>query len=396
MGWVNDGYDCPAAGTPTMRLEHCNRQGCRLETLFAGTWGTVCSRGFGKDNAALLCKSLGFTEGGRAALNFGGGQKMPPKIWLKNVECKPAGDHGDVGDCAHTRWGSTEGCTHSMDVGLCCYGDPGGAQGRREGPSDFDFCPGAATDYARLSGCTHSTCRLEVKYDGEWGTVCNKGFTAKSANVVCKELGFPSGDIGGGRPFGAPAPRIWLSQAGCSGDEQTLETCPHAAWGRIGDCNHLDDVGVCCGGKWHTPGRRPMPKAFKCVGGGHSASSGSTRLRGCASTTGRGPQGSGGCRLEVQHNGEWGTVCSKGFTNTDAKVVCRSLGLQGGTAVGMFGSRFSHKGYDKIWLGKVGCNGQESWVGSCRHAEWGDVGSCSHAEDVGVCCGRGDLWSDGQ
>jgi len=32
-------------------------------------------------------------------------------------------------------------------------------------------------------------------------------------------------------------------------------------------------------------------------------------------------------RLEICHNGNWGTVCSHGFDNRDARVACRGLGL---------------------------------------------------------------------
>ena len=34
-------------------------------------------------------------------------------------------------------------------------------------------------------------------------------------------------------------------------------------------------------------------------------------------------------RLEVFHNGMWGTVCDDGFGTEEAKVACRMLGFPG-------------------------------------------------------------------
>jgi len=169
---------------------------------------------------------------------------------------------------------------------------------------------------------------------------------------------------------------IWLSNVGCKGDETNVEWCPHSPWGRH-DCDHEMDAGVCCIGKGKPAGEKAPGPSYACAGGENKVDNGSTRLVGCKNA---------GCRLEVRHNDEWGTVCDGGFTEKNAKVVCRSLGLPGGFVVKRYGGNYNMQGFGKVWLSDVHCNGAESWVGSCRHKGWGD-NRCSHSDDVGVCCG---------
>ena len=88
--------------------------------------------------------------------------------------------------------------------------------------------------------------------------------------------------------------------------------------------------------------------------------------------------------MEVNYNGEWGTVCDDGWDDTDAGVVCRQLGFgSSGTAIGSAGFG---QGLGPIWLDSVTCTGSESILASCGHLGINVTRSCSHTEDAGVRC----------
>ena len=85
--------------------------------------------------------------------------------------------------------------------------------------------------------------------------------------------------------------------------------------------------------------------------------------------------------MEVNYNGEWGTVCDDGWDDTDAGVVCKQLGF------GSSGTRtYFGQGSGSIWLDSVTCTGSESTLASCGHLGVGVTRSCGHYEDVGVKC----------
>ena len=109
--------------------------------------------------------------------------------------------------------------------------------------------------------------RLEVKRAGQWGTVCDDGWSGTNAAVVCRELGCGAAgtvsDVPQGRPrFGPGTGRIWLDDVRCRGQEGTLRACSHRAWGRH-DCTHQEDVGVVCQ-VWDPP---PTPLPWNSWGG---------------------------------------------------------------------------------------------------------------------------------
>ena len=122
-----------------------------------------------------------------------------------------------------------------------------GYDGKGEGwkPAAF-FCPGAGNAYTRLVDCTTASCRVEVRYNGVWGTVCSQAFGPKTANVICRGLGFPEGGSARVRGGGMPGTPIWLQRVRCKGTEQDIGDCPRMCGGY--HCTHAQDVGVCCSG----------------------------------------------------------------------------------------------------------------------------------------------------
>ena len=91
-------------------------------------------------------------------------------------------------------------------------------------------------------------------------------------------------------------------------------------------------------------------------------------------------------RVEVNYNGEWGTVCDDGWDDADAGVVCRQLGFgSSGTAIRSAGFG---QGSGSIWLDSVLCTGSESKLASCGHLGVGITVACDHGKDAGVRCSR--------
>uniref|UniRef100_A0A8C9S1I2 SRCR domain-containing protein n=1 Tax=Scleropages formosus TaxID=113540 RepID=A0A8C9S1I2_SCLFO len=290
----------------------------RVEIQHGITWHTVCDADFDLQDAEVVCRQLGC---GIPAKVLGGSGSGP--IWADVFECHGKETH--LSQCAVSSWNRAV-CSHGHDAGVICNGE------------DLDGT-------VRLSGESGCEGQLEVQYQHTWSKVLLDSWSIREASVACRQLGCGSAvRIYSSSLSGTGDTDVCLTGYQCSGTESHLVNCnaPDTV-----NCSSSPYVSIVC-------------------------SSESLRLVG----------DEGGCagRLEVFHQGSWGTVCDDSWDLNDAQVVCRQL--QCGTAL-----RFTSfgPGNGSIWLGKVGCVGNESSLWDCPSAQWRQH-DCGHEKDVGVVC----------
>ena len=95
--------------------------------------------------------------------------------------------------------------------------------------------------------------RLEIFYNGAWGTICDDYWTKDDADVACRALGFVASveDYNRYRTAyfgpGTEEQEIVLDDLNCNGDESGLLECPSGQPGPgFHNCRHSEDVGLRC------------------------------------------------------------------------------------------------------------------------------------------------------
>ncbi|XP_033763806.1 soluble scavenger receptor cysteine-rich domain-containing protein SSC5D-like [Pecten maximus] len=219
-----------------------------------------------------------------------------------------------------------------------------------------------------VDGPNASEGRVEVFYDGRWGTVCDDNWDDDDASVVCRMLGYSGAQAvhTSKARYGSGHGPIWLDETQCSGQETNLGQCSMEPYGH-GDCDHSEDAGVIC---------QALPTTTMTTTTAVPREILKVRLV-------DGPSASEG-RVEVLHNGVWGTVCDDNWDDDDAKVTCRMLGYSTVQATHTSKARYG-SGQGPIWLDETQCSGQETNLGQCHFVPYGH-GDCDHSEDAGVIC----------
>uniref|UniRef100_A0A452GKK5 SRCR domain-containing protein n=1 Tax=Gopherus agassizii TaxID=38772 RepID=A0A452GKK5_9SAUR len=317
------GVICSVTYPYIMRIRLVNGTGrCagRVEIYYNGSWGTVCDDSWDLSDSNVICKQLGCGHAINATISAHYGQGSG-QIWLDDVNC--SGNESDLWACPSRGWGQ-HNCRHKEDAGVLC--------------SEF-------TDL-RLVSDSDCAGRLEVFYNGTWGSVCSNGMPGVTAAIVCKQLNCgDGGQIARDFAYGEGSGPTWLDHV-----VSLLLTVSLLVPKDFPSCLNNIEVSAF-----------PDQEKLRVMGGEDRCSG----------------------RVEIWYRGSWGTVCDDSWDMADANVVCKQLGC--GSAVSAQGEAAFGEGTGPIWVEMLNCRGTESSVWDCPAKPWGES-NCDHKEDAAVNC----------
>uniref|UniRef100_A0A8C8WN20 SRCR domain-containing protein n=1 Tax=Panthera leo TaxID=9689 RepID=A0A8C8WN20_PANLE len=358
----------------------------RVEIRYQDSWGTVCDDSWDLNDAHVVCRQLGCGEALNATVSahFGAGSDS---IWLDDVNC--TGKESHIWECPARGWGQHD-CRHKEDAGVIC--------------SDF-------LNLRMVSEDQECAGWLEVFYNGTWGSVCHSPMTPMTLSIICRQLG--CGD--NGTLDSSVVPREgsrlrWVDHIQCRKTDFSLWQCPSGPW-KHRSCSAKEEAYISCAGNlmflcvhpspagccylWPVPLKLTAPN-LECSISNHFSSSwrwavteGAAAFSDQEKLRLRGGDTECSGRVEVWHDGSWGTVCDDSWSLAEAEVVCQQLGC--GSALDALQRAAFGPGNGSIWLDEVKCRGRESSLWDCAANPWGQS-DCKHEEDAGVRCSGERFW----
>nr|KAF6374164.1 hypothetical protein mPipKuh1_009403 [Pipistrellus kuhlii] len=297
-----------------------------VEVYHRISWGTICDDNWDLKNAHVVCRHLGCGVAINATTSAYFGEGTEP-ILLDQVNCN--GKEAHMWQCPSHGWGQ-HNCGHKEDAGAIC--------------SEF-----LALKLTSETGRETCAGRLELFYNGTWGSIGKNNMSQITVDVACRQLGCADkGTISPASAVKTMSRYMWVDNVQCPKGPDTLWACPSSPW-KQRLASPSEETWITCSSKI-----RLQEGNTTCAG-----------------------------RVEVWHEGSWGTVCNDSWNLDSAQVVCRQLGC--GSALKALKEAAFGLGTGPIWLSEVKCKGNESSLWDCPAKSWGNS-DCGHKEDAAVMC----------
>ncbi|GFR64782.1 deleted in malignant brain tumors 1 protein, partial [Elysia marginata] len=305
-----------------------------LQMTYLGVQGTICNDGWSDEDAAVACKQLGYSGGNSYTHYFSRFSSTMGPFWTSNITCQ--GTESNLDDCTYHKFGEMTECKSGHYAGVLCH----------EG-SNLEF---------RIRGEDQDHYgRVEVLVENQWGTVCDIYWDMRDASVMCRTLGYISGDVYDTQGLdletsGVPSFEL---KPRCKGTETHINQCPHEGFTTSGTSScraHNRDAGVFC----YT----------------------SVRLgTGSGKSYNHGP-------VNYYHEDRWVKVCDDGFNDASARKVCQALGYFDGRAICCSAYDGESSNREKIHPNiTIKCQGPEMYLQECVQEE-----PCTSSTYASVVC----------
>ncbi|WAR00399.1 C163B-like protein [Mya arenaria] len=325
--WLRGLYCTGDEVTTDLRLVDGTESSGRVEVKVKGIWGTLCDLDLTRMEVKVICRELGYRAGRiMTSGHFGPGSG---NIALTGLKCN--GSESSFSDCVWAGFGQSGSavCDHSSDAAVACFSD------------------------MRLSGFVTANYGFLEMYDpntDQWLTTCATNFNVHNAVVICHQMGYRDGLVQKVSSKAANNVQFFIREVDCVSQTDCTFT--------TGECSSKTTIALYCSeteiGNEDVALRLPLSVFY-------------------------GP-------VEVQRFGMWGHLCSSGFDDNDAMIVCKQIGYQAGSAV----NTYRTENYPII-QGTVSCTGDENQLQDCQRALFAELGFCYDDNTVaGVICYNGD------
>ncbi|XP_025102865.1 neurotrypsin-like [Pomacea canaliculata] len=215
-----------SASQQTVRLANGTWWAGRLEIFHQGQWSRVCDRMFGKQNAQVACRMLGFDSPEALVVSSAMYGEGSGKIAPYNYTCR--GTEASLTGCKYT-WHNDDFCSQSKAVGVACV---------------------VLSTQLRLAGTRRTRQdmgRVEILFGAAWTTPCVSSFSSSLAKVICRQMNYPSQAATAVEPssFGPRTGRFLVAGIVCTGMESNILGCFQTFNGFSDTCSS-SELGVIC------------------------------------------------------------------------------------------------------------------------------------------------------